>query len=269
MKKYILYLIIITVVILSGCKKPAEDNPPVADHGHISFGFTHHVNGSPLQKDTMIYVNAAGNPYEIDQLMYFISDITLYRSDGSTVTLTDRNNIHYVDLEIPSTLTWNVTDEIRTGSYDSLSFIFGFTQARNISNMFVNPPESNMQWPDLLGGGYHYMMLNGKWRDSIAQIENFNFHLGIGQLYKSNVINIDSIYAFVQNYFRVSLQPSSFSVSKDNTTHIELIMNIESWFSTPHNFDFNYWGGNIMQIQPAMQEVKENGFDVFEIGTVQ
>ena len=30
--------------------------------------------------------------------------------------------------------------------------------------MFVNPPEVNMMWPDVLGGGYHYLMLNGKWK---------------------------------------------------------------------------------------------------------
>jgi hypothetical protein len=25
--------------------------------------------------------------------------------------------------------------------------------------MFVNPPEVNMAWPEVLGGGYHYLML--------------------------------------------------------------------------------------------------------------
>ena len=111
--------------------------------------------------------------------------------------------------------------------------------------------------------------MNGKWKDTLSQIQNFNFHLGIGQLYKNNVINPDSIYAFVQNYFTVSLPNSSFTLNNSDTKEIELIMNIDSWFTTPHNFDFNYWGGTVMQNQQALQTIKENGRDVFTIGYIK
>ena len=46
-------------------------------------------------------------------------------------------------------------------------------------------------------------------------------------------------------------------------------MNIESWFTTPHNFDFNYWGGNVMQNQQALQTIKENGHDIFTVGYIK
>ncbi len=218
----------------------------------------------------MMYVNTAGNPYEVNQLMYFISDVRLHKSDGTTKLIEDWKDINYVDIDIPSTLTWSVYDDIPAGTYDSITFVFGITAEKNKSYMFVNYPEVNMMWPEVLGGGYHYMMLNGKWRDTINNIENFNFHLGIGQLYKSNAIDcVDSIYAFVQNYFNVNLPNSSFTLGKNTTREIEIIMNIDSWFKTPHIYDHNYWGGNIMQIQPAMQMAKENGFDVFTTGTIQ
>ena len=135
--------------------------------------------------------------------------------------------------------------------------------------MFVNPPEDKMMWPDILGGGYHYMMLNGRWLDEQDQENIYNFHLGIGQLYKGDEINIDSIYAYVQNYFTVNLPNSSINIEKDKTREIELVMNIESWYETPHNFDFNYWGGAIMEIQPAMRMGVENGYDVFTIGSIK
>jgi len=255
-------------IVVTSCKKPIE-NPPVAEIGHISFKFTHLVDGQPLQTDTMMYVNAAGNPYSIYDLRYFISDVTLHKSGGTTKIISDWKDIDYVDNSIPSTLTWAVYDSIPVGSYDSISFTFGISAAKNISFMFVNPPEVNMMWPDLLGGGYHYMMINGKWKDSINQVENFNFHLGIGQLYHSNAIdNTDSIYAFVQNYFHVTLPNSAFTITEGTTRHVEIIMNIDSWFKTPHNWDFNHWGQNIMQNQAAMQTVKENGHDVFTTGMI-
>ncbi len=248
-----------------------NDKPdPVQPVGHISFNFTHLVDGLPLGKDVMTYVNVAGNPYEVNQVMYFISDVTLHKSDGTTKLISDWTDNHYVDIDIPSTLTWDVYDDIPVGAYDSISFVFGFTAEKNKSFMFVNPPEVNMMWPDILGGGYHYMMINGSWKDDSQIIKSFAFHMGIGQLYKSNAYDkVDSIYAFVQNYFNVKLPNSAFTIEENKMRHIEIIMNIDSWFKTPHIYDHNYWGGAIMQIQPAMQMAKENGFDVFRIGGIQ
>jgi hypothetical protein len=46
-------------------------------------------------------------------------------------------------------------------------------------------------------------------------------------------------------------------------------MNVDSWFKTPHINDHNYWGGASIQKQPALQMVKENGFDVFTVGKTE
>ena len=268
--KYALFVLIILGALLFldiSCKNDTHDAGKTT--GHISFNFTHLVDWLPLEKDNMKYINAAGNPYEINQVMYFISDVTLHKSDGTSKLISEWTDIHYVDIDIPSTLTWDVYDDIATGAYDSVSFIFGITKEKNQSFRFVNPPEVNMMWPDILGGGYHYMMINGRWKDSENVIKSFAFHLGIGQLYKSNVIEVDSIYAFVQNYFNVKLPNSSFTLEENKTRTIEIIMNADSWFKTPHIYDHNYWGGAIMQKQPAMQMVKENGFDVFRVGAIQ
>lgn len=256
---------LLLITISCNNDKPDEN----ATSGHISFSFTHLVDGLALQKDNMKYVNAAGNPYEINQVMYFISDVTLHKSDGTKKLISDWKDIHYVDIDIPETLRWDVYDDIPAGAYDSVSFVFGITGEKNKSFMFVNPPEVNMMWPDVLGGGYHYMMINGSWKDNANVIKSFAFHLGIGQLYKSNVIEVDSIYAFVQNYFNVKLPNSAFTVEANKTRQIEIIMNIDSWFKTPHVYDHNFWGGAIMQNQAAMQMVKKNGFDVFEAGKIQ
>jgi len=268
--KYALFVSIILGAFLFLEISCNNDKPDaVKTSGHISFSFTHLVDGLPLVKDNMKYINAAGNPYEINQVMYFISDVTLHKSDGTTKLISDWTDIHYVDIDIPSTLTWDVYDDIATGAYDSVSFIFGITKEKNQSFRFVNPPEVNMMWPDVLGGGYHYMMINGSWKDNSNVVKSFAFHLGIGQLYKSNVIAVDSIYAFVQNYFNVKLPNSTFTIEENKTRNIEIIMNIDSWFKTPYVYDHNYWGGAIMQKQPAMQMVKENGYDVFTVGKIE
>jgi hypothetical protein len=268
MKYALLAIVFFGILLLANVSCHNDKTDPAQTTGHISFNFTHLVDGFPLEKDNMKYINAAGNPYGINQVMYFISDVTLHKPDGTTMLINDWTDYHYVDVDIPATLTWNVYDDIPVGAYDSVSFVFGFTKEKNLSFMFINPPEVNMMWPDVLGGGYHYMMLNGSWKDNENIIKSYAFHLGIGQLYKSNVIEVDSIYAFVQNFFEVNLPNSAFTIEENKTRQIEIVMNIDSWFKTPHIYDHNHWGGAIMQNQPAMQMARENGFDVFTSGTI-
>ena len=120
------------------------------------------------------------------------------------------SDIHYVDTDLPETWEYALLDKIPAGNYDSISFTFGISEEKNQSLMFVNPPESYMFWPELLGGGYHYMKLNGKWENLESNILPFNFHLGIGQIRDPET---QEIIGFEQNYFRVSLPNSAFSIS--------------------------------------------------------
>lgn len=233
--------------------------------GKITFYFDHKINNQKLITDTLVYSNEAGNQYLISEIQYFISDITLYKSDSKTKTINEWEDIHYVDTDISESQIWNVYDEIESGDYDSISFTFGINQAKNNSFMYVNPPERDMFWPEYLGGGYHYMKLNGKWKNSEEIILPFDFHLGIGQIYAGDEINVDSIIAFEHNFFKVILPNSEFRLNQNETKNIRIIMNIENWFKEPHTYDHNYWGGYIMQNQEAMKIIKENGANVFSV----
>ncbi len=127
--------------------------------------------------------------------------------------------------------------------------------------LFVNPPESFMFWPEYLGGGFHYLKLNGKWLDQNGDTKVYNFHLGIGQEYDDEGV----ITGFVQNYFEVDFKRMFFTVEAGQSIRVELLMDVDKWFTSPHDFDFNVWGGDIMQNQQAMEIGCENGQDVFRI----
>ncbi len=255
------FFFLMTGVLISSCSK--KDPPPAASAGRLIFRMEHLVGGQALQEDTLIYHNTAGNLYMVTGLKYFLSDITLYRQGSVAKVISDWQDIFYIDENIPATKTLRFFDPLPPAAYDSVSFVFGITAEKNISNMFVNPPEVHMAWPQVLGGGYHYLMLDGKWIDTTGVAQPFNFHLGIGQLYHGTGYNTDSIYAFVHNWFRVSLPGSAVTIDAGDTTTMTVRMNIESWFDTPDVFDFNHWGGAIMQNQAAMQKVRDNGQDVF------
>ncbi|MCK9423717.1 MAG: hypothetical protein M0Q38_14085 [Bacteroidales bacterium] len=262
MKWLLPILIIFLLSINSACKKSEEGTIP---SGNVIFTVQHYVDGTILHENKLIYTNAAGNQYLITEVKYFISDITFYYQGRARTMVRQGKDIFYIDEDIPETKILRFSEKIPAGSYDSITFIFGIPEAKNKSFMFVNPPEVNMAWPQVLGGGYHYMMMNGKWKDRSEVIQPFNFHLGIGQLYHGNNYNTDSIYAFIQNYFTVSLPESGFTLRDGETLTFNLQMNIDSWFNTPHIYDHNFWGGAIMQNQAALEMVRENGWNVFSI----
>ena len=74
-----------------------------------------------------------------------------------------------------------------------------------------------------------------------------------------------NIIGFIDNSFIVTLPLSNFEVSKNNTTTLHLRMNINNWFTNPNTFDFNVYGGSIMQNQAAQEVLKENGHNVFSV----
>lgn len=255
---YVLLTIATVFLLLS----PSCKSDPVEDSGGLRLNFEHKINCDNIRFDEMIYANAAGNQYMVNEIQYFISDITITNENGSEVLLDEWEDIHYIDTDIESTKTYELKDEIEPGVYRQMSFTFGINEEKNQSQMFVNPPESLMFWPELLGGGYHYMKLNGKWLDTLNQVSPFNFHLGIGQIYHSFP---DSISGYVHNHFKVVIPNTSFRIEAGQTTEIKIVMNVENWFDNPNVFDHNEWGGHIMQKQEAMKAACENGWNVFSI----
>ena len=254
MKKLFFTLIISPLLVACGNKEKT---------GKIDLQFSQAVNGKDLVLGQLIYTNAAGNPYQVNEVKFFISNLYLVKTNNERVKITQNEGIHYADLAFPNTLTWNLT-KIKEGDYKSISFIFGLNEVDNQSNRFLNAPEKDFFWSQPLGGGYHYLQINGKWKDRDGNLKNMNFHAGIGQLYKSNVTEIDSIYAFIHNYFQVDL-PVNFTVTANKTEKLKLIMNIEKWFSTPIVYDHNYFGSGIMQNQQAQEVIRENGKNVFAV----
>ena len=268
MKKQILLPVTVSVLMilinaLSSCHKP--DNGQEDTGGRLVITFQHSVDGSPLITDSLMYQNAAGNPYLVSEIQYFISDVVLHLANGDSISVNKYDDIHYVDTDIDESLVYYLPDTIPEGNYESVSFTFGINAEKNQSLLFVNPPESNMFWPEHLGGGYHYMKLNGKWQDTAGVIRPFNFHLGIGQIYDTT----GQITGFIQNYFFVHLPSSSLEIVKGKITGINMDMNVNEWFEDPVVFDFNVWGGNIMQNQEAMHIGCENGHNVFSVKDIK
>ena len=236
------------------------------DKAEIDLNIGYEINGQPLVTDTLCYTNEAGNQFLITEIQWFLSNIQLLDPDGDWQSFRQREamdsvaelteHIFYIDTDIPESQTLR-GKEIPVGHYTALRFTFGLDDIDNYTGLFSDPPESDMFWPDVLGGGYHYMKLNGKFVGSPGRLTPLAIHLGIGQ-------NNDCT-EFYQNYFIVEL-PIDFDVKANADNHLDLTMVIDNWFRNPHTIDFNEFGSHIMQNQTAQRLLNGNGKDVFKIG---
>ena len=252
-------LVILFALLAAACTKREEK-------AEIDINIGYEVNGKALVTDTLCYVNEMGNQYLITEIQWFLSDIQLLDQNGNWHTMRQRSAtdsiaeqnelIFYIDTNIPESQTLH-GKKIAIGHYTALRFTFGLDENDNVSNRFVDPPESEMFWPDVIGGGYHYMKMNGKYIDDNLRLAPMAVHLGIGQN--------EDCSQFYQNYFIVEL-PIDFTVADNTVNQLDLTMVVDNWFRNPHLIDLNLYGCGIMQNQSAQRLYNGNGQDVFRIG---
>lgn len=257
--------LVTTATLLAGCKKETPDPPSPPDFSGINVQFNHVFSGIPLVLDTLAWTDDFNNVFEINELQYFVSDIRLHLQGGGAYQIASNDGIHYVDARLPASHQWYPADQIPPATYDSVSFTFGLNAVKNLSNRFPDPPERDMFWPELLGGGYHYMKLNTKWKnDTVMELRPFMMHLGIGQLYDPE--KPDSIIGYVQNFFFVKLDNSAFSVEAGKSKTLVITMHLDRWFDgPPSTINLAAMPMGIMQNQPLMQQVCLNGRGVFSV----
>lgn len=244
---------------MASCTKPVG-------YGDISINIGYSINGNPLITDSLCYTNEARNEFMITEIQWFLSNIELqdergdwFRLDHKEVELPfsyTTDWVFYIDTNIPESQKLEFAP-IPVGQYNTLRFVFGLNEEDNRSGLFNDPPESEMFWPDVLGGGYHYMKLNGRFVNNENQQAPLAIHLGIGQ-------NEDRT-EFYQNYFTIEL-PIQLTIAENIENQLDLTMVIDNWFRNPNTIDFNELGSGIMQNQVAQDLLKANGQDVFRIG---
>ena len=109
-----------------------------------------------------------------------------------------------------------------------------------------------MEWPVPMGGGYHYMKLEGEFIAGLTE-SFFNFHSG----------GLDG------NSYEVVVDLSDQPFSVANELNIDIKMEIQNWFTNPVDWDFTYFGTGIMGNHEAQETVQKNGRDVYSFAVAE
>ncbi|MFI5221643.1 MAG: MbnP family protein [Bacteroidia bacterium] len=241
MKK--IYFIILVLFLATSCTRNNTDNPqPTVNTGNLVIQAGYRFdNSSPILFDSIMYTNAANFKMSISRMQYYLSGFVFYKSDGSTF---NANQVAYFDAK-DSNFSSVKIGNIPFGDYTGLSFYLGVDPANNISNKLPTTAENiNMAWPDLMGGGYHFIRLEGNYIDTTT-VYGFALHVGKN----ANLVTIPKLI-------------KSFSIGTTDAT-IQLKMNISEWFKNPAIYDFDKDGNFSMGDSLAMRKLMLNGTDVF------
>jgi hypothetical protein len=250
-------LMLAVALAFTACKN--DDDTPTQKDVNVAFDFTHNFDGDEIENsdfEVIQYTNAHGEELSISKIVYLISDITFTNAAGDTFTAGDYN---LVNVREASNLSFSPDVEIPEGEYN-VSFTFGFDDEDNIDGAYTDLNSADGGWnvPAMLGGGYHFMRLEGRFLDNTATETGFQYH---------------TIRAADNSTMPITLQDTSFEVSlgqidiSEGTT-VEIKMNIAEWFKNPNEWDLNVLGQALMPNYDAQIMMSENGTSVFSKGTV-
>jgi len=239
--KYVLTGVILAAMAFTSCRKEKENVIPAPLTGDLAVNVGYHVDGKQLYFDSLMYTNAAGNQYSVTKIHYYLSRFRLYKEGSVKYSL---DTIIYVDAEQSMNFSFR---NVPAMTYDSMSFHIGLDEAQNKSNSLQATAENvNMGWPDVMGGGYHFLKLEGHWMDSSKKL-GYAMHIG-------------------NNGFLIRAgAKANIEVNGGKTANRKLMMNINEWFAHPNTYNLAADGVYSMGNAPLMKKLSENGVDVFSI----
>lgn len=257
--------ILVPLIMLScakeeGCTNKFADNYDIKaekDDGSCTFqsnliiNISHYFDGdsvSPAKFNLFDFVTENNDTISVSKLRYLLSDISLVNSSGKKTMVSE---YQLVDMEQAGSSTINANG-IEKGTY-TLEFTFGFNAEDNAQE-YMDLNSANWNWPDMIGGGYHFMQFEGNFLDDAVQMP-FSYHYGTA----SN----SGIHE--ENHFLVTI--SNVNLSGNNTT-IDLKMDLAEWFKNPSTWNLSTYHKMLMGNYDAQKLMQSQGPSVFSLGLI-
>lgn len=255
--KFNLIILAFTLVFVA-CEKDNDDN--ISPVTAVNFKFMHKWEETEVSNsdfNSIQFTNAYGNELSIERLRYLISKIKLTKNTGEVITIDEYN---LVDLEDANSLNFSTNQTVAVGSYSDISFVFGFTNEDNTDGTYADLNSATWNVPAMLGGGYHYMQMDGKYINSSNVESGYNYHA------IRAVDNPGSNPTFPQDtFFEVSLG----EITLTGATEITIAMNIAQWFKQPNTWNLNEYNQMLMPNSTAQILMYQNGQNVFNLVSIE
>lgn len=206
------------------------------------------VEGQPVSiSDDQPFTNAAGEPFGVRRYRAFLSDLALVDDAGERWS---SGELWYLDLEDPDLQqrTLLVPDEGRT--WVALELVMGLPVELWEHEELVSPPESEMFWPDSLGGGFHNLKFEGRTTTPDGEGSTFALHAG----------PLDGVDYSVP----VSLELGALVLEEG--TSLAVVADLSRWMTDPHDIVLSDLpNGGVMDVAEVQVQLSENAHDVLTV----
>ncbi len=203
------------------CKK--DSDPEISGTGNINFEFEHRVGTQALQMNTQTYTNANGDDFKVTGFKYYLSNVTLVKSDGSKVKLPESYLL--VDAaDAPSRL--QKLEKIPAGDYTGVDFIIGVDEPRNFAGAQTGAldPAKGMFWS--WNTGYIFLKFEGTSSKSTQPSNQLFYHVG-GAKDPANAVRSVSLTL-----------PVALRVRADSEPDVHFIVDLAALFKGKMNISF-------------------------------
>jgi hypothetical protein len=229
--KSLIFVSIISILVITSCKDknistPDENNSinpldtissftglVVPKNGSLEINLSHFYKAQLLTLNTVNYVNAANDTFNVEDLRYYFSNFSLQKQNGEWVNL---KNYHLIDFKSISTHKFIITN-LPAGHYKAIKYLLGIDSISNTSGLQEGAldPSWGMFWT--WNSGYIFYRIMGR---NPRTSRTFSFDLGGNE----NLPILENSLA-------------SFKLKTSNPK-LYLKMDVNEMFELPFNYSF-------------------------------
>ncbi len=251
----------VLVVSISACD---EDIMGPFEGSTVNLEISHVVGTADLVVDDVIrYANVAGNNYSVKDLRYYVSNFTVHFDDGSTY---GSSAAHFVDARASRSETHSIQlENVPDGTVVGISMVYGLDAETNVDGALPNTLDTaDMEWPPPMGGGYHYMKLEGRWEDSGNPGSLLGYTTHTGARFMPSMGDTYRHHHFINVYMDLVDTAIDHGESPEEGYEIRITYDVNGWYEDPVTYDFEALPQQmVMPLLDVQEQLMVNGPSCF------
>jgi hypothetical protein len=210
-------------LLLTACGEKDDPKPqPQPTANTLTLELEHHGSDGQVLAFNKTYHNALGQPYVLNTLLYYVSNVKLTRADGTVWT--EPNSYHLVRVQgAPNANPAIALANVPFGNYTKLTMSFGVDAAANTSTDKVGDldPGNGMAWDWTTG--YRFMVMEGEYRPAGYPVKDLTYHIGTNAAYRTMELALP--------------EPATVMATVAPQAHV--LVDINTVFGGPNQMDFS------------------------------
>lgn len=267
MKSIITLSAILILLVSCNRKMAAGTDGNTAASTTLTLAFENYAGDKTVSMDGALYTNASGESFSVTLLQYFISNISLKKTDGTIITLPQDSSYFLVKESLPASK--QITLHVPKGNYTAVNFMLGIDSLRNTKPLsertgILDPAggAEGMYWG--WNSGYIFFKMEGHAAaipDNKAGTKKYRYHIGLfGGMNSPTVNNIKNITLDLKEK-----QVAKTGAGKNPVIRIHT--NILQMFTGTENISIAK--NPVVMVSPFSKKIADNYASMFSLDAVE